>query len=439
MFSTSFVFAALVAVIASVSAASLPTISAVGSKFFFSNGTQYYIKGVAYQLTDDDPLIDGRQCKLDASLMSKLGANTIRVYHVDPTGNHDDCMTAFADAGIYLFLDLDTFDTQFDQHLPQWNQTQLSAFQQVLDTFQGYENLAGVFVANEAMTMLNGSDTAPFVKAAIRDIKSYRQSKKYRDIPVGYSAADIPDLRPMLQNYLACGDDPAHSADFFSLNVYEWCGDSSFDHSGYKNLVANATGLQIPIFISETGCHEPEPRTFDDQDSILGPDMENSWSGAIIYEWIEETNHYGLISYGPSVDPASNTAALDGFTRSGTPSPVTPDFTNLQKHWATLHPSGVALSAYSPFASTTKPIACPATTPHGWLVDATASLPSVGQTLNRAATSTGGIQTASATPSSTAKKGTAAVMEPAFMTGGKHIAGMGASLMVVMLAFLFWL
>lgn len=28
-----------------VSAANLPTISAVGSKFFFSNGTQYYIKG----------------------------------------------------------------------------------------------------------------------------------------------------------------------------------------------------------------------------------------------------------------------------------------------------------------------------------------------------------------------------------------------------------
>ena len=47
--------------------------------------------------------------------MAELGANTIRVYHVDPTGNHDACMTAFADKGIYLFLDLDTFDTQFEQ------------------------------------------------------------------------------------------------------------------------------------------------------------------------------------------------------------------------------------------------------------------------------------------------------------------------------------
>lgn len=144
--------------------------------------------------------------------MADLGANTIRVYHVDPTADHDGCMSAFADLGIYLFLDLDTFETQFDQDNPYWNQTQLTAFEAVLDTFQRYDNLAGVFVANEAMTRLNGSDAAPFVKSAIRDVKAYRDMKKYRDIPVGYSGADIPDLRPMLQNYLACGDDPADAA-----------------------------------------------------------------------------------------------------------------------------------------------------------------------------------------------------------------------------------
>ena len=245
----------------------------------------------------------------------------------------------------------------------------------------------------------------------------------------------------MLQNYLACGDDPADAADFYSLNVYEWCGkDQTFPGSGYNELVANATGLQIPIFISETGCHVPEPRYFDDQDAILGPDMENQWSGAIVYEWIEEANNYGLISYGPSVDPTSNTAALDGYTRSGTPSPVTPDFSNLKSHWATLHPTGVALSDYSSSASNLKPIACPATTPNGWLVDATASLPSVGQTLDRAATSTGGIATGSpAKPSSTAKKGGATVIKPTFMMGGNEVAGMGAALVTVMLGFLIWL
>ncbi len=255
---------------------------------------------------------------------------------------------------------------------------------------------------------------------------------------ISESTADIPSLRPMLQNYLACGDNPADAADFFSLNVYEWCGKSSFDGSGYNQLVTNATGLQIPIFISETGCRIPKPRTFDDQDSILGPDMENTWSGAIVYEWIEEMNDYGLISYGPTVDPSVNTDALDGFSRSGTPSPVTPDYSNLKKHWATLHPTGVALSAYSSTAS--KPaIACPSSTPNGWIVNPTVSLPSVGETLDRAATSTGGLQTGGAKPTSTAKKAGAATVKPAIMMGGNAVAGMGISLIGVLLGFLVWL
>lgn len=47
--------------------------------------------------------------------MKELGANTIRVYHVDPTGDHDGCMSAFESAGIYLFVDLETFDSSISQ------------------------------------------------------------------------------------------------------------------------------------------------------------------------------------------------------------------------------------------------------------------------------------------------------------------------------------
>lgn len=104
-------FTGLALLAAARSAHAISTISAHGNKFFYENGTQFFIKGVAYQLTEDDPLIDKAQCSRDASLMQELGANAIRVYHVDASADHTDCMSVFADAGIYLLVDLDTFNS----------------------------------------------------------------------------------------------------------------------------------------------------------------------------------------------------------------------------------------------------------------------------------------------------------------------------------------
>ncbi|KAJ5174605.1 uncharacterized protein N7482_000482 [Penicillium canariense] len=367
----------------------IPTISAVGSKFFYENGTQYYLKGVAYQLTPDDPLIDTAQCERDIVRMSELGANAIRVYHVDPQGDHKGCMSAFADAGIYLFVDLDTFTTQIEQTSPHWNETQLDRFKEVFDEFQQFDNTAGVFVGNEVLTTANGSHAAPYVLAAARDVKAYRDQKGYRAIPVGYSAADIADLRPMLQNYLACSKNESERLDFYSLNAYEWCGQSSYDVSGYDMLQKNATDYPIPIFFSETGCNTPAPRTFDDQASIFGSRMSGTWSGAIIYEWIEEVNDYGLISYGPSVTGATNTIVVDGYTRKGTPTPVSPDFDNLKSQWATLNPTGVALSNYKKETASIVAPECPASTSGGWAVDPSSPLPTLGQTYTTGSSTTG--------------------------------------------------
>lgn len=71
------------------------------------------------------------------------------VYHVDPASDHDDCMEAFSQAGIYLFLDMDTFNTQIEQEDPHWNATQYTDFTDVIDVFYKYDNLAGFFFANE--------------------------------------------------------------------------------------------------------------------------------------------------------------------------------------------------------------------------------------------------------------------------------------------------
>lgn len=237
--------------------------------------------GIAYQLVPDDPLVDTRQCTLDSNLMKTLGANSIRVYHVDPNANHDGCMKAFEDAGIYAFIDLDTFNSQIEQNDPHWNDTQLRAFQLVMDAFHKYDNVAGFFIGNEVLTTGAGSRAAPYVKAAARDLKAYRNAKKYRNIPVGYSAADIASLRPMLQNYLACGSNASEAHDFFALNAYEWCGETTYAVSGYAELTRNITSYNIPIFFSETGCNTVRPRTFGDQAAIFGPEMAPYWSGSV--------------------------------------------------------------------------------------------------------------------------------------------------------------
>ena len=76
----------------------------------------------------------------------------IIAYHVDPAGNHDACMQAFAQNGIYIFLDIDTFTTQIYQTDPMWNASMFSAFTKVIDAFAKYDNIAGFFMANEVLT-----------------------------------------------------------------------------------------------------------------------------------------------------------------------------------------------------------------------------------------------------------------------------------------------
>ena len=68
-----------------------------GQKFFYPNGTQFFMKGVAYQQDTSaagqtfekkknfiDPLADEKSCRRDIPLLEELGTNTIRTYAIDP-------------------------------------------------------------------------------------------------------------------------------------------------------------------------------------------------------------------------------------------------------------------------------------------------------------------------------------------------------------------
>lgn len=221
-----------------------------------------------------------------------------------------------------------------------------------------------------------------------------------------------------------------HSVD--GINSYQWCDPSTYMTSGYANLQQEAKNFPVPIFFSETGCNVPGPRLFDDQAAIFGPEMIQDWSGAIIYEWIEEQNHYGLISYGPKADPqATGKNVFDGFTRAGTPTPVSPDFDNLSKQWAKITPTGVSKADYDPKIVSTR--ACPTSTPNGWLVDGNVAVPTLGQTLGT------GTYASMTTAASTAAPAPSASETENAVPGSREATGMAAGLVGVMMMFTFWL
>jgi hypothetical protein len=65
---------------------------------FFAGDKRFYIRGVDYQpggASDaKDPIADTAGCKRDIEKFKSLGINTVRVYTIDNTANHDECMNA---------------------------------------------------------------------------------------------------------------------------------------------------------------------------------------------------------------------------------------------------------------------------------------------------------------------------------------------------------
>lgn len=187
-----------------------------------------------------DPLADPDVCNRDIPEFKKLGLNTIRVYTVDNSKNHDTCMSALADAGIYLALDVNNplYSLNRQDVAKSYNPTYLQSVFATIDAFAGYSNTLLFFSGNEVLNDTQAStQAAPFVKAVNRDMKQYIGERGYRDIPVGYSAADVSTNQYLMAQYMDCGDDSTRS-EFYAINNYEWCDPSSFEQSGWDALVA---------------------------------------------------------------------------------------------------------------------------------------------------------------------------------------------------------
>ncbi|RPD63253.1 hypothetical protein L226DRAFT_451078 [Lentinus tigrinus ALCF2SS1-7] len=307
-------------------ASALQKVTRAGRYLYTEDGNRFFIKGIAYQeqgatSTDPnnpfsepstfiDPLTDGSACQRDLTYLKQLTVNAVRIYSVDSTLNHDDCMKAFSDAGIYTIIDLALpTNGSIDRLSPSWTTNLLDLYIGTINAFNKYDNVLAYNVGNEVIIDPTGTGAAAFVKAAARDVRSYLNSISSSAL-VGYAAIDGDDNWVLpLAEYLSCDPTNANSGssaiDIFGLNNYEWCGDAS--PSAYSGKNGDFAGYNVPAYFSEFGCVKQPPRLWTEVGTIFSQPMSDIWSGGIAFSYFPaESNdgEFGMVTIdGNTVTP----------------------------------------------------------------------------------------------------------------------------------------
>ncbi|KAF8758999.1 1,3-beta-glucanosyltransferase [Rhizoctonia solani] len=285
------------------SALALPKITRVGRYLFNPDGSRFYIKGIAYQeqgrlaVTDDpnafpepDNFVDPLLCQMPASamfLISNLTVNAIRVYSVNASLNHDDCMAALDAAGIYTMIDLSLpVNGSLDRSSPAWTTNLLDLYIGTIDVFS--KNVLAYNIGNEVVTDTNNTVAAPFIKAAARDVKAYLKSKGSSAL-VGYASTDGSGWRDPLANYLACDRDDD------SLDIY-----------------GQLRELPCRCLLFRVRMRVPTPRLWTEATALFSSQMTPVWSGGLAFSYFPAVGGYGMIEL--SADNATVTTS-DDYTR----------------------------------------------------------------------------------------------------------------------------
>ena len=333
--------------------ATVPHVTVSGNAFF-ADGKRFFVRGIDYQpggsSANKDPLADPAICRRDLEKFKALGINSVRVYSTDNSLDHKECMDAYAAAGIYLMFDVNNpkYSINRENWAPSYNEVYLQSVFATIDEFARFDNTMAFFSGNEVLhdnvTLTPG---ARFVKAVTRDMRGYLTRRGYRQIPVGYSAADVSENRMQLAQYFNCGTDDERS-DFFAFNDYSWCS-SDFKTAAWDVKVRNFTNYGLPIFLSEYGCNK-NVRNFGEIQALMSADMTSVYSGGLMYEYTVEAAGYGIVKVNP-----------DGSLQE-----MQPEFNNFKKALAD-NPAPTAAALGS---TTTHSVACPSPDAH-WLVSNT--------------------------------------------------------------------
>lgn len=231
----------------------------------------------------------------DLPFLNALTTNVIRVSYIDSSLDHSACMTALATSGIYVMVDLPG-TVNISATNPEWNLDIYNAWTQTVDAMAGYSNVLGFFAGNNIVTNISNSPAAAFIKAGVRDMKSYIKNKGYREIPVGYemSASDNYDV---MSFYMACSNS-SEAIDFLGISDFNWCSNNTFLNSGYQAITDEYASYPVPVFFADYGCVDSlngasVPRTFQEVPYIYGTQMTNVVSGGIVFEYFQDDQDKG--------------------------------------------------------------------------------------------------------------------------------------------------
>lgn len=306
--------------------AAIPKVTRTGRYLYQEDGTRFYIRGIAYQeqgaviasadneflepSTFIDPLAIPDSCTRDVEYLKQAKINTIRVYSVNSTLNHDACMKTFSDAGIYTIIDLALpLNGSIARDAPAWSTNLLNQYLTTIDVFSKYDNVLAYNVGNEVV-LGDSTQLAPYVKAAARDVKAYLKSKGSNAL-VGYAAINgASTWRNVLADYLSCGSD-ATAIDLYGLNDYSWCGDSTFQ-SSYSGTTTQFANYNVVAYFSEFGCISSPPRLWTEAAALLSSDMSPVWSGGIAFSYFPAASaagQFGMVTI--SADGKTVTTSAD--------------------------------------------------------------------------------------------------------------------------------
>ncbi|KAF4547506.1 1,3-beta-glucanosyltransferase PGA4-like protein [Elsinoe fawcettii] len=267
----------------------------------------FLIRGVVYQISDVlDPLIDEHFPRLqrDLQLFKELGLNTIYVYSINSTQNHDRCMGLLAEAGIQVFATVTLPKCAISRHDPygSYKSEVIRSYFGIVDTMAKYPNVLGLFAAVE---LINNNATlrcAPVLRAVVRDLKRYMALKHkfqgQRVLPIGYDAALTAEWDMIVLDFLSSGDE-ASRIDFWSCKGYGSAQHPEPSWPDYQELVDRLQHVGIPMFISEYGNNAYDPREFKETLAIYSAPMTDVFTGGCVYEFWQAINLYGLVELMP--------------------------------------------------------------------------------------------------------------------------------------------